>query len=105
MIKFFKNMVTDSGGGTNSKIFVGLVSFFAGVIGCFINMPIENIIALFTFSSTSFGWSAFDNKSAFQFKSNKTTTETKTSTSETNTTVDVEKIVDNVLKKFDKKKK
>lgn len=111
MIKFFKNMVTDAGGGINSKIFVGLISFFISLVGYFLGIvPTDKFAIMLAFSSTALGWSYLDNKSAIQIKLNETKTETKTSTStsETNTNIDVDKIVDKldkVVKKFNKKKK
>jgi hypothetical protein len=104
MIKFFKNMVTDAGGGINSKIFVGLISFFISLIGYFLGIvPTDKFAIMLAFSSTALGWSYLDNKSAIQIKLNET--KTSTSTSETNTNIDVDKIVDKVAKKFNKKKK
>lgn len=108
MIKFFKNMVTDAGGGINSKIFVGLISFFISLVGYFLGIvPTDKFAIMLAFSSTALGWSYLDNKSAIQIKLNETKTETKTSTStsETNTNIDVDKIVDKIATKFNKKKK
>lgn len=96
--QFFKNMITDAGGGTNSKIFVGLISFIVAVVLAALKYPMEYPIMFLTFSSGCFGFSCFDNKSAFQFKS--TDTKTETVTRDINTTIDATKVINNTVNKI-----
>lgn len=99
MIKFFKDMVTDAGGGINSKIFVGLISFFVSLIGYFLGIvPTDKFAIMLAFSSTALGWSYLDNKSAIQIKLNETKTETTTTNKniDTTTTIDAAEIVKTV---------
>lgn len=101
IFNFFNRMITDAGGGTNSKIFVGLVSFFISLIGYFWNIvTFEKFCVMLGFCSTALGWSYLDNKSAIQIKSNisKTTTETK------DTKVEIEGNVENIIEEVKKKK-
>lgn len=104
MIKFFKDMITDAGGGTNSKIFVGLVSFFISLVGYFLGIvPFDKFCAMLAFSSTALGWSYLDNKSAIQIKYNETKTETVTTNKDINTNIDVAEIANNIKGKGKKK--
>lgn len=102
--QFFKDMLTDAGGGTNSKIFVGIVSFIVAVVLAFLKYDITYVIAFLSFSAGSFGFSCFDNKSAFQFKNTETKTTTETITKDTDVKVDVANIVNNTVDKFTGKK-
>ena len=102
MIKFFKDMVTDAGGGVNSKIFVGLISFFVSLAGYFLGIvPTDKFAIMLAFSSTALGWSYLDNKSAIQIKYNESKTETTTTNKnvETTTTIDAAQIVDTIKNK------
>ena len=88
--QFFMDMVTDAGGGTNSKIFVGLVSFVVSSVALFItSVPHDKLLIYIIFCASCFGMSCYDNKTSF--KINKDVTETKTSSS--STTVDAAEIV------------
>ena len=103
MIKFFKDMITDAGGGINSKIFVGLISFAISLVGYFLGIvPTEKFALMLAFSSSALGWSYLDNKSAIQIKLNETKTETINKNTETTTTTDVTGIVNNMVDKVKK---
>lgn len=96
MLNFFKKMVTDAGGGVNSKIFVGLISFIVSLVGYFLNIvAFDKFCAMLAFSSTALGWSYLDNKSAIQIKYNENKTETTTTNKniDTTTTIDATSIV------------
>lgn len=101
--KFFKDMVTDAGGGTNSKIVFGMLAFVVAVILASLKYDIQYIIAFLAFSAGSFGFSCFDNKSAFQFKNTETKTETKTTTKNTDTKLDVGDVINNAVNKITKR--
>lgn len=103
MVKFFKNMLTDAYGGTNSKIFVGLLSFIVAVILAFLKYDIAYVIAFLSFSAGCFGFSCFDNKSAFQFKNTDTKTETINTTKDTDIKIDAAEIIKGVKGKGKKK--
>ena len=103
--QFFKDMITDAGGGTNSKIFVGLISFIIAAILAFLKYDIQYPIIFLSFSAGCFGFSCFDNKSAFQFKNNETKTETITTTKDTDIKVDAAEIIGKVTDKIKGKKK
>ena len=94
-------MVTDVGGHINSKIVFGILSFFVATILAFCNYDIAYVIAFLSFSAGSFGFSCFDNKSAFQFKNTSTETKTETinTTKNTDTKIDVSEIVEKVRKR------
>ena len=100
---FFKDMITDAGGGTNSKIFVGLISFIVAVILAFLQYPTQYPVMFLTFSGSCFGFSCFDNKSAFQFKN--TSTETKTEIKNTDMKLDVGDVINNTVNKLTKRSK
>lgn len=98
-------MITDAGGGINSKIFVGLISFAISLVGYFLGIvPTEKFALMLAFSSSALGWSYLDNKSAIQIKLNETKTETINKNTETTTTTDVTNIVNNMVDKVKKKK-
>ena len=99
---FFLDMITDAGGGTNSKIFLGLISFIIAVILAFLKYDIQYPIIFLSFSAGCLGFSCFDNKSAFQFKNNETKTET--ITKDTDIKVDAAEITNNILNKINKKR-
>lgn len=103
--QFFKDMITDVGGGTNSKIFVGLISFIIAVILAFLKYDIQYPIVFLSFSAGCLGFSCFDNKSAFQFKNSETKTTTETITKDTDIKVDAAEIVGKVTDKIKGKKK
>lgn len=101
MIHFVKDMVTDIGGHINSKIVFGILSFIVATILAFLKYDIAYVIAFLSFSAGSFGFSCFDNKSAFQFKNTSTETKTETinTTKNTDTKIDVAEIVQNIKRK------
>ena len=103
--QFFKDMITDAGGGTNSKIFLGLVSFIIAIILAFLKYDIQYPIVFLSFSAGCLGFSCFDNKSAFQFNNTETKTETITTTKDTNVKIDAAEIVGKVIDKVKRKKK
>ena len=96
---YFLDMISDTSGHVNSKIVFGILSFFVAVILAFLKYDIAYVIAFLSFSAGSFGFSCFDNKSAFQFKNNSTITETKTTTKNTDTKIDVAEISKNINRK------
>ena len=105
MIRFFKDMVEDVSGRINSKIFMGIISFIIAVVLAFLKYDISYVIAFLSFSAGCFGFSCFDNKSAFQFKNTETKTTTETITKDTNVKVDVAEITDKITNKIKRKKK
>ena len=102
---FFSDMVRDTSGHINSKIVFGILSFFVAVVLAFLKYDIAYVIAFLSFSAGSFGFSCFDNKSAFQFKNTETKTTTETITKDTNVKVDVAEITEKVTNKIKGKKK
>lgn len=102
---FFKDMVTDAGGHINSKIVLGITSFIIAVVLAFLKYPTQYPIMFLTFSGGCFGFSCFDNKSAFQFKNTETKIETVTTTKDTNVKVDAADIVGKITNKIKGKKK
>lgn len=103
MIRFFKDMVEDVSGHVNSKIFMGIISFIIAVILAFLKYDISYVIAFLSFSAGCFGFSCFDNKSAFQFKNTETKTDTTTTTKDIK--VDAAEIVGKISNKVKGKKK
>lgn len=100
---FFKDMVTDAGGHVNSKIVLGIVSFIIAVVLAFLKYPTQYPIMFLTFSGGCFGFSCFDNKSAFQFKNSETKTET--TTKNTDMKLDVGDVINNTVNKLTKRGK
>ncbi len=96
---FFSDMVKDTSGHVNSKIFMGIISFIIAVILAFLKYDISYVIAFLSFSAGCFGFSCFDNKSAFQFKNSETKTETITTTKDTNIKVDAAEVVNKIVKR------
>lgn len=104
--KFFKDMVTDAGGGTNSKIFVGLISFVVSSAALFIPaVPHDKLLIYIIFCASCFGMSCYDNKTSFKFTKNDTTSETVTTTKDTDVKVDAADIVGKITDKIKGKKK
>lgn len=101
---FFSDMVKDTSGHINSKIFMGIISFIIAVVLAFLKYDISYVIAFLSFSAGCFGFSCFDNKSAFQFKNTETKTETITTTKDTDIKVDATEIVNKVGKIVKRKK-
>ena len=95
---FFKDMVSDTSGHINSKIVMGILSFIVAVVLAALKYPMEYPIMFLTFSSGCFGFSCFDNKSAFQFKN--TSTETKTTTKDTDIKLDAGEVINNTVNKI-----
>lgn len=96
---FFSDMVKDTSGHVNSKIFMGIISFIIAVVLAFLKYDISYVIAFLSFSAGCFGFSCFDNKSAFQFKNSETKTETITTTKDTNIKVDAAEVVNKIVKR------
>lgn len=102
---FFSDMVRDTSGHVNSKIFMGIISFIIAVVLAFLKYDIQYPIIFLSFSAGCLGFSCFDNKSAFQFKNTETKTETITTTKDTNVKVDAADIVGKITNKIKGKKK
>lgn len=102
---FFSDMVKDTSGHVNSKIFMGMISFIIAVVLAFLKYDAQYPIMFLSFSAGCLGFSCFDNKSAFQFKNTDTKTETVTTTKNTDVKVDAGEIVGKIANKFKKKKK
>lgn len=102
---FFSDMVKDTSGHVNSKIVMGIISFIIAVILAFLKYPTQYPVMFLSFSAGCFGFSCFDNKSAFQFKNSETKTETITTTKDTDIKVDVAEITEKVANKIKGKKK
>lgn len=100
---FFSDMVKDTSGHVNSKIFMGIISFIVAVVLAFLKYDIQYPIAFLAFSSGCFGFSCFDNKSAFQFKNTETKTETSTKT--TDIKLDAGNVINNAVNKITKRSK
>ena len=96
---FFSDMVKDTSGHVNSKIFMGIISFIIAVVLAFLKYDISYVIAFLSFSAGCFGFSCFDNKSAFQFKNSETKTETITTTKDTDIKVDAAEVVNKIVKR------
>lgn len=101
---FLKDMVTDSSGHVNSKIVFGILAFVVAVILASLKYDIQYIIAFLAFSAGSFGFSCFDNKSAFQFKNTLTETKTETSTKNTDVKLDAGEVINNAVNKIIKRR-
>lgn len=102
---FFKDMVTDAGGHVNSKIVLGIISFIVAVILAFLQYPTQYPVMFLTFSGSCFGFSCFDNKSAFQFKNSETKTETITTNKDTEVKIDAAEITNKIVDKITKRGK
>ena len=102
---FFSDMVRDTSNHINSKIVMGIISFIIAVVLAFLKYDISYVIAFLSFSAGCFGFSCFDNKSAFQFKNTETKTTTETITKDTDVKVDVAEITEKVTNKIKGKKK
>lgn len=95
MIKFFKDMITDRAGGTNSKIFWGSVFAIVLIVALFVGAEATLYQTLAFCMLSLFGISAVDNLTAPKIEVNKT----ETSTKETKMEIDVDKVVKAVKKK------
>lgn len=94
------DMISDTSGHINSKIVMGIVSFFVAVALAFMEYPTQYPIMFLSFSAGCFGFSCFDNNSAFKFQK----TETNTVTKDIEIKADAEQIVDKITKVVKKKK-
>ena len=92
---YFIDMISDTSGHINSKIVLGVISFIVATILGFIKADIQYVIAFLTFSASAFGFSCFDNNSAFKFQR----TETKTETTNKDVKLDVAETIKQVKKK------
>ena len=95
MIKFFKDMITDRAGGTNSKIFWGSIFAIVLIVALFVGTEPTLYQTLAFCMLSLFGISAVDNLTAPKITIDKT----ETSTKETKTEIDVEKIAKAIKKK------
>lgn len=93
---YFIDMISDTSGHINSKIVLGFISFIIATVLALLNYDIAYVIAFLTFSGSCFGFSCFDNNSAFKFQK----TETNTITKE----IEIKADVDNVIEKASKLK-
>lgn len=102
---YFIDMISDAAGHINSKIVMGIISFIIAAILAFLKYDAQYPIMFLSFSAGCFGFSCFDNKSAFQFKNTETKTVTETITKDTDVKVDAAEIVGKVTDKIKSKKK
>lgn len=97
---YIVDMISDTSGHINSKIVMGIVSFFVAVVLAIMKYPTQYPIMFLSFSAGCFGFSCFDNNSAFKFQK----TETNTVTKDIEVKADVEKVTDKIEKMVKKKK-
>ena len=95
VIKFFKDMITDRAGGTNSKIFWGSIFAIVLIVALFVGTEPTLYQTLAFCMLSLFGISAVDNLTAPKIDISKTETTEK----KTNTTVDVAETIKNIKKK------
>lgn len=95
MIKFFKDMITDRAGGTNSKIFWGSIFAIVLIVALFVGTEPTLYQTLAFCMLSLFGISAVDNLTAPKIEVNKT----ETSNKESKTTIDVAEAIKNIKKK------
>ena len=95
VIKFFKDMITDRAGGTNSKIFWGSIFAIVLIVSLFVGTEPTLYQTLAFCMLSLFGISAVDNLTAPKIDISKTETTEK----KTNTTVDVAETIKNIKKK------
>ena len=95
VIKFFKDMVTDRAGGTNSKIFWGSIFAIVLIVALFVGTEATLYQTLAFCMLSLFGISAVDNLTAPKIEVNKT----ETSNKESKTTIDVAETIKQVKKK------
>lgn len=97
---YIVDMISDTSGHINSKIVMGIISFIVASILAFIGADNIYVGMFLTYSAGSFGFSCFDNNSAFKFQK----TETNTTTKDIEIKADAEKVVDKFTKRVKKKK-
>ena len=95
VIKFFKDMITDRAGGTNSKIFWGSIFAIVLIVALFVGTEATLYQTLAFCMLSLFGISAVDNLTAPKIEVNKT----ETSNKESKTTIDVAETIKQVKKK------
>lgn len=95
VIKFFKDMITDRAGGTNSKIFWGSIFAIVLIVALFVGTEATLYQTLAFCMLSLFGISAVDNLTAPKIEVNKTETNNK----ESKTTIDVAETIKNIKKK------
>ena len=93
MIKFFKDMITDRAGGTNSKIFWGSIFAIVLIVALFVGTEPTLYQTLAFCMLSLFGISAVDNLTAPKIEVNKTETK------ESKTTIDVAETIKNIRRK------
>ena len=86
VIKFFKDMITDRAGGTNSKIFWGSIFAIVLIVALFVGTEPTLYQTLAFCMLSLFGISAVDNLTAPKIEVNKTETR------DTEVKIDVEKV-------------
>lgn len=96
---YFIDMISDTSGHINSKIVMGIISFIVASVLAFMGADTTYVAYFLAFSGGSFGYSCFDNNSAFKFHK----TETNTTTKEIEIKADVEKVADKIEKMVKKK--
>ena len=72
------DMIRDTSGHINSKIVMGILSFVIATILAIIKLDNLVVGMFLSYSAGSFGWTCFDNNSAFKFQKVETTTNSKT---------------------------
>ena len=93
ILSFFKDMVTDRAGGTNSKIFVGLLGFVVLCVGLFVGVE-EKLYYIFAMCDVFyFGGTVVDNWTAPKIEVSKKETK------EIKTEIDTAKVVENFKSK------
>ena len=95
VIKFFKDMITDRAGGTNSKIFWGSIFAIVLIVALFVGTEATLYQTLAFCMLSLFGISAVDNLTAPKIEVNKT----ETSNKESKTTIDVAETIKNIRRK------
>lgn len=94
-IAYFIDMISDTSGHINSKIVIGIVSFIVASVLAFLQYETTYIAYFLTFSAGAFGFSCFDNNSAFKFQK----TETNTTTKDIEIKTNVEKLAKEIKRK------
>lgn len=93
VIKFFKDMITDRAGGTNSKIFWGSIFAIVLIVALFVGTEPTLYQTLAFCMLSLFGISAVDNLTAPKIEVNKTETINK------DTKLDIAESIKNIKKK------
>lgn len=92
---YFIDMISDTSGHINSKIVLGFISFIIATVLALLKYDTVYVGMFLAFSGSCFGFSCFDNNSAFKFNRQ----ETKTETINKDTKLDVAETIKNIKKK------